>query len=758
MKAVIMAGGEGRRLRPMSLGLPKPMVPLFDKPVLEYIIALLRRHGITDICITLCYRPQSVMEYFRDGAGFGVNLSYFIEDKPLGTAGSVKAAMDRLGTDDFLVLSGDAVCDLDLTGLMEFHRERKAAATLALYRHPSPLEYGLVLTDGQGRIQRFVEKPGWGQVVTNQVNTGIYVLSRRVMDFVPQNRAFDFGKDLFPLLLKEGKPLFGFEPEGYWCDMGNCEAYLQCAADALSGKVRLDLPPSQPVPEGASQIPPCWIGPGAEIATGALIGPHAVVGAGSKIGGGSLVQRSVLWAGAAVGEKTTLYGAILCRGAEVRRGAVLHEGTVLGENALAEENITLAEGTRLWPSRIAPARGKLSFGDGGVIRGSLEEELSPENLVALGSLLGEEGRAAVGWHGGPGAEMLAQAALSGITAAGGIGLTHPMQCAAQAAWLAEKKEIPISLFVEQMGERLFLHFFGRDGLPLGGPRERVLEHALAQGEFRRTSAQRVGQVVRLETGPAAYAADAARRAVFCPTPIRRLTAAVPGDTPADQAIRRALTLLGWSVEHRWEPGIPAFAGGHGGFVLEARDEAGALLDPGQMLALAALIEMENGGGKLAVPSGATAAVDLVATGYSAQVLRLERDGEAARTLYRALPWLRDGAFAAARIAARMGVTGEKLEALAARTPRFSAWKREVPLHSSRGQVMQALLRETGVRPDGGEGIRVRRGNGWVYLTPMARRAAVRVLAEGPDLETAAELCDFFAGETARLDRDLSVGR
>ena len=154
----------------------------------------------------------------------------------------------------------------------------------------------------------------------------------------------------------------------------------------------------------------------------------------------------------------------------------------------------------------------------------------------------------------------------------------------------------------------------------------------------------------------------------------------------------------------------------------------------------------------------TAAVDLVAAGYSAQVLRLERDGEAARTLYRALPWLRDGAFAAARIAARMGATGEKLEALAARTPRFSAWKREVPLHSSRGQVMQALLRETGVRPDGGEGIRVRRGNGWVYLTPMARRAAVRVLAEGPDLETAAELCDFFAGETARLDRDLSVGR
>ena len=170
--------------------------------------------------------------------------------------------------------------------------------------------------------------------------------------------------------------------------------------------------------------------------------------------------------------------------------------------------------------------------------------------------------------------------------------------------------------------------------------------------------------------------------------------------------------------------------------------------------MTALIEMENGGGKLAVPSGATAAVDLVAAGYSAQVLRLERDGQKARELYRALPWLRDAAFAAARIAARMGVTGEKLEGLAARTPRFSAWKREVPLQSGRGQVMQALLRETGSRPDGGEGLRVRRGGGWVYLKPMVRRPALRVLAEGPDMETAAELCDFFAGEAARLDQKL----
>ena len=278
-----MAGGEGTRLRPLSLGSPKPMTPLLGRPVMEHIIQLLRSHGVDDICVTLCYKPQAVMDYFGGGERLGVRLTYFIEEDPLGTAGSVKNCMSHLGREDFLVISGDCVCDLDLTALLQFHRERGAEATLGLYRHPTPLEYGLVLTGEGGKVERFVEKPGWGQVFTDQINTGIYLLSPAAMDRVPEGAVWDFGKDLFPAMLREDAPLYGLPLEGYWRDMGDCGAYLSCACDALTGKVKLDLGlpkrasgvwSAQPLPDGLNLVPPCWIGEGVSLGEGCLVGPH----------------------------------------------------------------------------------------------------------------------------------------------------------------------------------------------------------------------------------------------------------------------------------------------------------------------------------------------------------------------------------------------------------------------------------------------------------------------------------------------------
>ncbi len=301
LKAVIMAGGEGTRLRPLSLGSPKPMTPLLGRPVMEHIIQLLRGHGVEDICVTLCYKPQAVMDYFGGGERLGVRLTYLIEEEPLGTAGSVKSCMTHLGREDFLVISGDCVCDLDLTALLQFHRERGAEATLGLYRHPSPLEYGLVLTGEGGRVERFVEKPGWGQVFTDQINTGIYLLSPAAMDRVPEGTVWDFGKDLFPAMLREGAPLYGLPLEGYWRDMGDCKAYLDCACDALSGKVKLDmgLPKrdsgvwsARPLPNGINLIPPCWIGEGVTLGEGSRWSPYRAGkrGVGRGAGHGTAVH------------------------------------------------------------------------------------------------------------------------------------------------------------------------------------------------------------------------------------------------------------------------------------------------------------------------------------------------------------------------------------------------------------------------------------------------------------------------------------
>lgn len=773
MKAVIMAGGEGTRLRPMSLGMPKPMTPLFGRPVMEHIIALLKRHGVTDICVTLCYKPELVMDHFGDGGALGVRLTYFVEEKPLGTAGSVKACARQLGEEDFLVVSGDAVCDFDLSGAIEFHRERKAAATLLLTPRESPLEYGLVVTDGEGKILRFIEKPSWGQVVTNMVNTGIYILSPEAMRAVPEGQGFDFGRDLFPELLEQGSGLYGCDGRGYWCDMGDCGAYLQCTADALEGRVSLDLGLPElrpgvwsagPIPEGVTAVAPCWLGPDVTLRPGAQVGPCAVLDRGAEAGARSVIRRSVLLPGAKAGEKASLYGAILCPGAVAEREAVLNEGAVLGENALAEEGSVLLEGVGLWPGLTAPARCRLAqsvtsgaqrpavrFSDGGVITGTLGEDLGPEALMAIGSALGAEKQVGLGYWGGPGAQMLAQAAASGSSAAGAAVLRHDMETPAQAAWLSRRCSLPVSLYIQQEGERVYLHFFGSDGLSLGRERERKLEHALLKGESPRVGAGRVGEFLRAQLTPGEYAADAARQGGLRRGAMHTVTAAATGKSPADRSLRQSLSLLGCGVAEEWRKGIPAFWARRGGFYLAARDERGTELEPEQLLPLICMIELENGSGEVAVPDGASAAVDLVCAGLGGQALRLGRDGQRAREIYAAQPWLRDAAFAAARICARMSMTGESLEALMRKTPRFSARKREIPLSADRGKVMRELAREHS-RDMEGEGLRIRTGNGWVYLVPLARRRALRVVAESADMELADELCDFYAGRCARADR------
>src|SRR5437667_6716235 len=213
MKAVVMAGGEGTRLRPLTSNQPKPMVPIVGKPCMEHILELLRSHGLTDIVVTVAFLPQAIRSYFGDGENLGLSIEYSVEESPLGTAGSVRLASGRLD-DTFLVISGDALCDIDLGRIVEFHRQKQASVTIGLKSVENPLEFGIVVTDEEGRIERFLEKPSWGQVFSDTINTGIYVLEPEVLRHVPRDRPFDFSKELFPLLLDLGRPMYGCVLDG----------------------------------------------------------------------------------------------------------------------------------------------------------------------------------------------------------------------------------------------------------------------------------------------------------------------------------------------------------------------------------------------------------------------------------------------------------------------------------------------------------------------------------------------------------------
>ena len=337
MKAVIMAGGKGTRLRPICDLMPKPMTELLGKPLLEHLTQLLKINGFTDLCVTLGHKPECITQYFGDGKQFGVSMQYKIEEEPLGTAGGVRSCIDFIDNNDFLVISGDAACDFDLGYLAAEHKRHGAMVTMALYPHSEPLPYGTVLTDRNGKVINFVEKPSWEKVVTDLVNTGIYIVSPEILKLVPPNAPFDFARDLFPLMAEKGYDIVGIPMQGYWCDIGNSKSYLQCCLDALEGKLRIT--PKQKnllssgifapldLPESVRLIPPCVICDGAVIERGSVIG-RSVVHSSSRVGAYSRVVNSVI-DGGNIGEACIISGTVICRGSILYPDTVTSYGDVI---------------------------------------------------------------------------------------------------------------------------------------------------------------------------------------------------------------------------------------------------------------------------------------------------------------------------------------------------------------------------------------------------------------------------------------------
>lgn len=338
MKAVILAGGAGTRLRPLTETRPKPMVPVANRPLLEHTVRLLRRHGFRELVMTLHYHPWVIQEHFGDGSRWGVSIAYSVEREALGTAGGVRRAADLLGGalgETVLVISGDALTDIDLTGLVAYHRSRGAAFTMALGRVADASQFGVASLAPDGRLVRFAEKPGRGEAFSDLVNTGIYVMESRVLGLVPAGEAWDFSRQLIPALLARGEAVFGWPAAGYWCDVGTPERYLQANFDALAGQVALEMPggllgagirvgADADIHPGALLQGPLLVGEGAVIGAGARVGGYALIGPGCTIGAGAVVRRAVVWAGAYVGAGAKVRG-LVAFGGSVPASAGLHE-------------------------------------------------------------------------------------------------------------------------------------------------------------------------------------------------------------------------------------------------------------------------------------------------------------------------------------------------------------------------------------------------------------------------------------------------
>jgi mannose-1-phosphate guanylyltransferase/phosphomannomutase len=444
MKAVIMAGGSGTRLRPLTSNLPKPMVPIVNKPIAEHIVNLLRQHKFKDIIFTLHYLPNAIKDYFGDGLDYKVNISYSTEaGQPLGTAGCVKVIQDQLDS-TFLVISGDSLTDIDLSKAVAFHKKKKSKATIVLKRVENPLDYGLVITDKDSRIQRFVEKPAASEIFSDTVNTGTYILEPEVLLYIIMGREQDFSTDLFPLLLLRNEPLYGYVADGYWCDIGSLQVYRQAHQDVLEGKVKIDiaLPQIQPgvwvgenttIDTGVKLEPPLVIGNHCRIGKETRVEPYSVIGDNVVVQEKVTLKRPVVWSNCYIGSESSLCACVICNNATIHNSAEILEGAIIGANSSVGQEAMVSPEVRIWPDKSIESGARVVksviwgtrsprslFGAHGV-SGLANIEITPEFAVNLAAAYGctiKSGPVLVSRDYWKVSQMLSRAIIAGLTSVG----------------------------------------------------------------------------------------------------------------------------------------------------------------------------------------------------------------------------------------------------------------------------------------------------------------------------------------------------
>jgi mannose-1-phosphate guanylyltransferase/phosphomannomutase len=525
MKAVVMAGGDGARLRPLTIGRPKPMVPLVNKPVMLHILDLLKHHGITDVVVTLRYLATVIQDFFGDGSHLGMNITYVVEDSPLGTAGSVKHAAQYLD-ETFLVISGDALTDFDLQAIIHAHQTREVLATIALAHVPNPLEYGVVVTNEQGYVSRFLEKPGWAELISDTVNTGIYVLEPAALDLIPANKPYDFSMELFPTMLEKSIPIYGHVADGYWCDVGNIPEYQRATSDLLYGRVKLPEPIGEHIGGGI------WVGHDVEIAPSAqLFGPiylgnevkikgdvqiygPSVIRDSTVIDNYSRIERSVIWRNTYIGENCEIRGATVTRQCSIKPKVVIYEGVVIGDSCALGEGCVIHADVKLWPHKQVDAgatvkesiiwgeQGRRSlfsrFGVSGVVNVDLSPEYAAKLSAAIGATLPKGSYVAINRDAHRSSRMLKRALVSGLPSTGinvwdlgNVAIPVARYFVRTHADVSAGIHVRLSPFDQRVVD---IRIMNAQGMNQSTNDERVIERNFFREDFRRAFLDEIGLI------------------------------------------------------------------------------------------------------------------------------------------------------------------------------------------------------------------------------------------------------------------------
>jgi len=664
--------------------LPKPLAPVANKPVMHHIVDLLRRHGITEIVATLHYLADEVEAYFGDGSDLGVTMHYVVEDTPLGTAGAVRLASGLLKDETFLIISGDALTDLDISAVVEHHRQSGNVATIVLQRVNNPLEFGVVVTGENGKIERFLEKPSWGEVFSDTINTGIYVLESEVLNYMEPGKVYDFSKDIFPQLLRDGKQLGGYVTSDYWTDIGSLEQYHQANLDALHGRVRLEIPGSELAPgvwagEGtriagdARIAAPAVLGRNCSIESGAVIEAFTILGDSAIVAKNALLERVIAWKDVYIGESAKLSGCTIADKVIVKDHVTIAEGSVIGSGCVIGSGALVRANLKLWPEKAVASGAIVSmslvygtkwpgslFGNAGV-SGLANVEITPEFAMKLGMALGstmKPGQTVMtsrDTH--PASRVTNRCVISGLLSVG----IHVEDLRAYP--------IPLSRYAISVGGDAGVHtriapkdssaflieVFDHNGVNVDKGTERKIESMFFREDFRRTPMDKVGTLDfpsrSLERYSAAFLSALQPKAIAqagfkvvidyaygnASTVLPRIMGNLGVEIIALNAFfddEKTVTFRADRPRHLSELGrivdtLQANLGilvDHDGETLALVDDRGRIIDAERLLALVTLMVVRNkSNARIAVPVTIPRAIEAIAEGHHATVVRARSD-------------------------------------------------------------------------------------------------------------------------------------
>ncbi len=804
MKAIIMAGGEGSRLRPLTCDLPKPMVPIMNKPIMEHIIHLLKSCGITEIGVTLAYLPQKIRDYFGNGSSFGVNLHYFIEDSPLGTAGSVKNAEAFLD-DTFVVISGDSLTDMDLCSAVKYHKEKHSSATLILTKVDVPLEYGVVITNKEGIVTGFLEKPSWGEVFSDTVNTGTYILEPKVLKYFDRGKKFDFSQDLFPLLLEKKDPLFGYVMSGYWCDIGDLQAYLQAHYDIFEGKISVKTDavevrkgiwtgPGTTIEPRAQVIAPCFIGSNCQIGNGSVIDSYCVLGDNNLVEDEVSIKRSVIWDSNFIEYGSEIRGAILCNKVHLKHYVSVFENSVIGDSCIVGERAIIKPNIRIWPQKVVDPlaivdrniiwgfkHSKTIFGENG-LSGIINVDISPEFAARLGAAYGsifkKGSKVVVSSTTSNSARMFKHAFVSGILSVGVevfnlSSLLTPISRHA-ISFLAVEGGIHIKLD-EGRPNKIHVDFMDSKGASISRVVERKIENAFLKEDFKRCSGEEISRLNNITDFKNYYT-----RSVLNDVDLQSIKNHAPKVclfSPSDFVISLMvpmLTDIGCKVVSHSTPDFndielvleqlklsgsdfAAFIDSNGE-TLVLVDKLGNVIKDDLFLLLTSLIIFKSAkNSKVVVPITVPTALETLAQKYGGKVVRTKTSAQAVMEQMLIHNLLKskdnmnqfllnfDALAGLVKIIEFLSVNNTTLDEAVKEIPGFYISKKMVFCPwELKGRVMRSLITEqTGEKIELLDGVKFILENGWALVLPDADKPLCRIYSEGDSPIVAENISDRY---------------